>query len=66
MEVADTSAEAVEMVKQQQAEPIWWSSSSSALMSLGMLSPLGVAVPTRLAVRGAVAPRTLASHLRRV
>uniref|UniRef100_A0A673VM21 HAUS augmin like complex subunit 7 n=1 Tax=Suricata suricatta TaxID=37032 RepID=A0A673VM21_SURSU len=43
MQIADTAAESVEMAKRHQTESGWWS--SSALMSLGMWSPLGVAVP---------------------
>ncbi|XP_039722862.1 HAUS augmin-like complex subunit 7 [Pteropus medius] len=43
-EITDSSVKAVEMVKQQQGEKICWGNNHS-VMSLGMWSPLAVAVP---------------------
>ena len=51
VEVTDTSVKAVQMAKQQQGKQICWGSNNS-VMSLGMWSPLSVAVATRLVVRG--------------
>lgn len=47
MEVADTSARAMEMVKQQQSQQICWGG-SSYMMSLGTYSPLEPARPAGL------------------
>lgn len=63
MEVTDTSAKAVGMVKQQQSEQICWGS-SNPVMSLGMWSLLAVAVAVaaRSAVGGRAVPVHLAGH----